>query len=91
MLTGVITFLLVALVLSLIVQRYVHRPMQRLEEGFIQVGRGNFDHWVEIGVEGELKDMAVQFNVMNQAIKRSFAEIKSKTGKPNSSTPLSAA
>lgn len=77
-LTGVATFLLVVIVLSLVVQRYVHRPLQQLEEGFIHVGRGNFDHWVTVSTEGEIQSMADQFNVMNQAIKRSFAEIKRK-------------
>jgi len=77
-LTGVVTFLLVTVVLSLVVQRFVHRPLQQLEEGFIHVGRGNFDHWVTVSTEGEIQNMADQFNVMNQAIKRSFAEIKRK-------------
>ena len=77
-LTGAATFLLVSLVLSLIVGRYLHRPLQRLEEGFEHAGRGDFDHWVEVEVEGEIQDMATQFNVMSQAIKRSFAAIRHK-------------
>lgn len=78
LLTGIATFILVAIVLSLIIRRYVHRPLQRLEEGFNHAGRGDFDHWVEVEVEGEIQDMAMQFNVMSQAVKRSFAEIKRK-------------
>lgn len=78
-LTGLVTFILVVVVLSLIVRRYVHRPLQQLGEGFIQVGRGNFDYWVEVEVEGEIQAMADQFNVMNQALKRSFSEIKEKS------------
>jgi diguanylate cyclase (GGDEF)-like protein len=78
LLTGALTFLVLALVLSLIVGRYVHRPLRQLEEGFVRAGQGDFDHWVEVKGGGEFQDMAVQFNVMNQAIKRSFAEIRRK-------------
>ena len=78
LITGAFTFLLVAAVISLIVRRYVHRPLRQLEAGFVQVGRGDFNHWVEVEASGEIQDMAVQFNVMSQAIKRSFAEIKRK-------------
>ncbi len=78
LLTGTATFLLVTMVLSLIIRRYVHRPLQALEEGFNHAGRGDFNYWVEVEAEGEIQDMAVQFNVMSQAVKRSFAEIKRK-------------
>ncbi|HET98614.1 MAG TPA: hypothetical protein ENN98_08030 [Desulfurivibrio alkaliphilus] len=44
----------------------------------MQAGRGDFSHWVEVEAEGEIQDMAVQFNVMSQAIKRAMAEIKRK-------------
>ncbi|ADH86314.1 sensor domain-containing diguanylate cyclase [Desulfurivibrio alkaliphilus] len=77
-LTGAVTFLLVAMLLSLLVGRYLNRPLRRLEEGFNHVGRGDFNHWVEVEAEGEIQDMATQFNVMSQAIKRSFAEIRHK-------------
>lgn len=76
--TGSAAFLLVALALTLILRRYLNRPLQQLEEGFNHAGRGDFDHWVEVEAEGEIQDMAVQFNVMNQAIKRSFNEIRRK-------------
>lgn len=77
-LTGLATFAVMIVVLTMIVRRYVQRPLQQLEAGFIQVGRGDFEHWVEIENGGDIQDMADQFNVMNQAIKRSFAEIKRK-------------
>ena len=76
--TGLATFVLTGLLLSLLVTRYFHRPLRQLETGFEQVARGNFDHWVEIDEEGEIQDMAVQFNVMTRAIQRSFNEIKRK-------------
>lgn len=77
-LAGIITFLLLAVFVSLVIQRCVHRPLRQLEQGFLHVGRGDFNYWTEVDGEGEIQDMAVQFNVMSQAIKRSFAEIKRK-------------
>ena len=83
-LTGLASFLLIVVVLSLIVQHFVHRPLVRLLEGFIHVGSGDFNHWVEVGTGGEFQEMADQFNVMSQGIGRSLAEIRQKnweTGK----------
>jgi diguanylate cyclase (GGDEF)-like protein len=47
-------------------------------EGFVHVGRGNFNYWVEVDAKGEFQEMADLFNVMSRAIQRSFAEIKGK-------------
>jgi len=83
-LTGLATFLLVILVLSWVIQRYVHRPVNQLMEGFLHVGRGDYDHWVDIEGKGEFQDMADQFNVMSQAIGRSFVEIRRKNWETSS-------
>lgn len=83
-LTGLISFLVIIIALSLIIQHFVHRPLTRLQEGFLHVGRGDFNHWVEVGTRGEFQEMADQFNVMSRAIGRSLAEIRQKnweTGK----------
>ena len=77
-LTGLVSFIFLILVLSFIIQRYVHRPLHHLMEGFIHVGRGNFNYWVEMDTKGEFQEMADLFNVMGHAIQRSFAEIKRK-------------
>lgn len=77
-LTGLVSFVFVFLVLSFIIQRYVHRPLHHLMEGFVHVGRGNFNYWVEVNAKGEFQEMADLFNVMSHAIQRSFAEIKRK-------------
>ena len=77
-LTGLASFGFLILVLSFIIQRYVHRPVRQLMTGFIQVGRGNFNHWVEVKSRGEFQEMAEQFNVMSQAIQRSVEELKGK-------------
>lgn len=83
-LTGLATFLLVILVLSWVIQRYVHRPVHQLMEGFLHVGRGNFNHWVDIAHKGEFQEMADQFNVMSHAIGRSFLEIRRKNWETSS-------
>jgi len=77
-LTGLVTFILLIIILSVVIQRIVHRPLNQLLEGFGQVGLGNFKHWVAIAVPGEIQEMGDQFNVMTRAIDRSFAEIKRK-------------
>jgi len=77
-LTGMVTFVLLIVILSVVIQRVVHRPLNQLLEGFLQVGLGNFKHWVTIEVPGEIQEMGDQFNVMTRAIDRSFAEIKRK-------------
>jgi diguanylate cyclase (GGDEF)-like protein len=77
-LTGLLTFLAILIVLSFIIQRFVHQPLHQLMAGFIHVGRGNFNYWVEVKPRGEFQEMAEQFNVMGRAIGRTFVEIKQK-------------
>ena len=77
-LTGLASFVFLILVLSFIIQRYVHRPVNQLMEGFIHVGQGDFNYWVEVDTKGEFQEMADLFNVMGHAIQRSFAKIKEK-------------
>ena len=83
-LTGLVAFVFLIFFLSFIVQRYVHRPVQQLMEGFIHVGQGDFNYWVEVDTRGEFQEMADQFNVMSHAILRSFAEIKGKNWETSS-------
>lgn len=77
-LTGLVAFVFLILVLSFIIQRYVHRPLHQLMDGFIHVGSGDFNHWVGVDTRGEFQQMADQFNVMSRAIQRSFVEIRGK-------------
>ena len=77
-LTGLVTFLLVVAVLSLVINRFVHQPLQRLMEGFGRVGRGDYNFWVETGVRGELEEMGDQFNIMSRAIGRNVDVLRQK-------------
>jgi len=78
LLTGLVTFLAIGLVLFLAIERYIHRPTTKLMEGFIQVGHGNFNSWVEEDSSSEFSYMADQFNVMSRAIGRFINEINEK-------------
>ncbi len=76
LLTGLATFLAISLVLFLAIDRLIHRPTAKLMEGFVQVGRGNYDFWVDEESSNEFIYMADQFNVMSRAIGRFIREIK---------------
>ena len=78
LLTGLITFLAIGLVLFLAIDKLIHKPTAKLMEGFIQVGQGNHNYWVEEESSNEFAYMADQFNVMSRAIGRYINEIKEK-------------
>ena len=78
LLTGLVTFLTIGLVLFLAIDKLIHRPTAKLMEGFIQVGHGNYNFWVDEKSSSEFSYMADQFNVMSRAIGRFINEIKEK-------------
>jgi diguanylate cyclase (GGDEF)-like protein len=78
-LTGIFAVLVGALLLNFIVSRFFTSPLQALQQGFAEVGRGNFTYWVEAGSGGEIGDMADSFNVMSRAIGRYIGEIREKS------------
>lgn len=77
-LTGLITFLTLGAVLYLAIDKFIHKPITKLMDGFIQVGHGNYDFWVDENSSSEFAYMADQFNVMSRAIGRFINEIKEK-------------
>lgn len=78
-LTGIIAVLAGVLLLNSIVTRFFTRPLQALQQGFAEVGRGNFSYWVEVKGGGEIGYMADSFNVMSRAIGRYVGEIREKS------------
>ena len=84
LLTGVVSFCLVALLISVIINRFVTRPVKALMEGIKHVERGDFSHWVEVEGGGEFGEMADSFNVMSRAILRYIDEIKAKNNEISS-------
>lgn len=77
--TGVISFLVIAVIVSLIVSRFVLQPLQILRDGFVKVGKGDFNFWVDIKGCDELAEMGDSFNIMSRAIGRYIDEVGRKT------------
>lgn len=77
-LTGLVTFLAIGLVQFIAIDKFIHKPTDKLMEGFIQVGKGNYSFWVDENSSSEFGYMADQFNVMSRAIGRFINEIKEK-------------
>ena len=79
LITGLITFLFIAVVVSRIIDKFVLKPLQVLRGGFARVGKGDFDFWVDIRGCGELAEMGDSFNIMSRAIGRYINETGRKT------------
>ncbi|MDH3393471.1 MAG: diguanylate cyclase, partial [Desulfobulbaceae bacterium] len=79
LLSGLVTFLAIAVVVSYIIHKFVLSPLRTLRDGFGKVGKGDFDHWVEIKGCGELAEMGDSFNIMSRAIGRYIKEVGRKT------------
>jgi len=77
-LTGLFAMLIGALLLYAIFSRFFTRPLNELQRGFDEVGRGNFSCWVDVKTGGEIGDMADSFNVMSRAIGRYVEEVREK-------------
>ncbi|NOX25161.1 MAG: diguanylate cyclase [Deltaproteobacteria bacterium] len=75
-LTGLLTFMAVILVMTWLITRLIHQPIQNLIAGFEAVGSGDFTYWVDIKGSDEFCDMATSFNVTSRAIGRYIEEIK---------------
>jgi len=78
-LTGIITFLVIVILISYIVTRFISRPVQAFMGGIKKIEKGNFNSWVDVQGTGEFSDMAVSFNVMCKALNRYMSEVKDKT------------
>lgn len=79
LLFGSVTFLVIAVVVSYIINIFVLSPLRTLRDGFVKVGKGDFDHWVDIKGCGELAEMGDSFNIMSRAIGRYMKEVGRKT------------
>ncbi|MBW6521458.1 MAG: diguanylate cyclase [Desulfoarculaceae bacterium] len=79
LLTGLVTLLVMSFVLSWAINKYIHQPIENLSNGFMHVGEGDFDFWVDEESSTEFGYMADAFNVMSKAMGRYINEVKSKT------------
>jgi diguanylate cyclase (GGDEF)-like protein len=78
LLTGLFTFLAIGAILWVTIEKFIHMPIRKLMEGFTQVGKANFDFWVDEDSSSEFGYMTDQFNIMSRAIGRFIMEIKAK-------------
>lgn len=77
--TGLFALFVGALLINAIVTRFFTRPLRALQQGFAEVGRGNFSYWVDVKSGGEIGYMVDSFNVMSRAIGRYVGEIREKS------------
>lgn len=78
LLTGIITFLVVAVVISSLLNRLVHSPISAMVSGLRRVGAGHYDQWLELDASEEFTEMAESFNIMSRAIHRYVTAIKAQ-------------
>lgn len=76
--TWLFSFLVIVILISYIVSRFVTTPVRAVMQGIKQVEKGDFDSWVHVTTKGEFSEMADSFNVMRQAINRYLTEIREK-------------
>lgn len=68
--------LLAAILVSVLVQRVVYRPLADLEEGEARLARGDLDHPIPVRSRDELGQLAESFNNMMQALRSSRVELE---------------
>ena len=70
--------MLILLIISLASVFFVTRivkPVQELTKGAREIGKGNFDYNLEIQSKNEIGTLAISFNQMSQALKKSREEL----------------
>jgi signal transduction histidine kinase len=70
--------LVLALLASLALARYMVRPINALREGAAAIGAGNLDQKIDVHTGDELQDLAEQFNSMAAKLQESYAGLERK-------------
>ena len=73
-----IIFVVIMLVITRLVSRYIVRPISDLNEGAIQIGGGDLQHRVNIHTGDEIEQLANQFNRMAEKLADSYASLEKK-------------
>lgn len=78
----IVLFLVAGVAASILVAstaaRRMVRPIQRLNEGAIQIGQGQLDHVIDVHSGDELESLADQFNHMSTRLKESYENLEGK-------------
>jgi signal transduction histidine kinase len=69
---GTISIILV-LCISYFIARHITRPIESLAAGAMELGRGNYEHKIDLSPKGEVGQLATAFYQMRQSIKQSQA------------------
>ncbi len=70
--------LVLSVLASLALARYMVRPIDALRQGAAAIGGGNLDHKLDVRTGDELQDLAEQFNNMAADLKESYAGLERK-------------
>jgi signal transduction histidine kinase len=70
--------LVLSLLASLALARYMVRPINALREGAVAIADGNLDQKIEVHSGDELQDLAEQFNNMATKLQESYAGLERK-------------
>jgi two-component system NtrC family sensor kinase len=68
--------ILAAILVSVLVQRVVYRPLGDLKEGSDRLAKGDLEHPIPVRSDDELGQLANSFNSMTRALKKSRAELQ---------------
>lgn len=71
---SIVIIIIISLASVFLVTRIV-KPVQELTKGAQEIGKGNFDYNMEIQSKNEIGALAISFNQMSQALKKSRDEL----------------
>lgn len=69
--TAGVVALFISLVVAIALARSISDPLRKLEQGTEEIARGNYEHQIPVTGADEVSRVAVRFNAMTQAVKRS--------------------
>jgi nitrate/nitrite-specific signal transduction histidine kinase len=70
--------LVLSLLASLALARYMVRPINALREGAVAIAAGNLEQKIDVHTGDELQDLAEQFNDMAAKLQESYAGLERK-------------
>ncbi len=71
-----ISAIILSILAGLFFSRQLVRPIRKLSEGARQLGRGEFEHTIEVKTKDELQDLANTFNRMGMSIKKLIGDLQ---------------